>query len=259
MYRQDESIYALIPPEEMEAAKQPMYAPPPSHLSLSLSVCHRNSSRQHATTRYAPSVRHAATLMGRCHPPRRRHKSKFQPPKAVTKPYSMMGREVGKPDPQGFMKAGAKTKGQMAQPKPFAREPKVQVDRKAAVPGREEKPIYGLKTSKNYITSNAVENILQAPKRVPTTDPRFTAKEDYGKVPDYLVRIKQERNEEDEFIAHIQQMRAEQTGVKVLPEEVRAERAHRINLSSAALQRTVHFSTRGRRAGRRACRSTCRL
>lgn len=27
MYRQDESIYALIPPEEMEQAKPPMYAP----------------------------------------------------------------------------------------------------------------------------------------------------------------------------------------------------------------------------------------
>ncbi len=150
-----------------------------------------------------------------------RYKSKFERPQAKTKPYSMMGREVGKPDPQKFMKAGEKTKGQLAQPKPFAREAKPQLERKANVPGRDEKPIYGLKTSKNYITANAVENILQAPKRVPTTEPRFTAKEDYGKVPDYLLRIKQERQEEDEFIAHIQQMRAEQTGVKVLPEEVR--------------------------------------
>jgi hypothetical protein len=173
MYRQDESIYALIPPEEMEQKKPPMY------------------------------------------------KSKFENPKANTKPYSMMGREVGKPDPQKFMKAGEKTKGQLAQPKPFARTAKSEAERKAAIPRRDEKPIYGLKTSKNYVTANAVENILQAPKRVPTTEPRFTAKEDYGKVPDYLVRIKQERNEEDEFIAHIQQMRAEQTGVKLLPEEER--------------------------------------
>lgn len=150
-----------------------------------------------------------------------RYKSKFENPKANTKPYSMMGREVGKPDPQKFMKAGEKTKGQLAQPKPFARTAKSEAERKAAIPRRDEKPIYGLKTSKNYVTANAVENILQAPKRVPTTEPRFTAKEDYGKVPDYLVRIKQERNEEDEFIAHIQQMRAEQTGVKLLPEEVR--------------------------------------
>ena len=63
--------------------------------------------------------------------------------------------------------------------------------------------------------------ILQAPKRVPQTEERYTAKEDFGKVPDYLVRIKQERQEEDEFIKHIQQMRAEQTGVKILPEEER--------------------------------------
>ena len=173
-----------------------------------------------------------------------------------------MGREVGKPDPQGFMKAGEKTKGQMSQPKPFAREPKVQIDRKAAVPGREEKPIYGLKTSKNYVTANAVENILQAPKRVPTTDPRFTAKEDYGKVPDYLVRIKQERNEEDEFIAHIQQMRAEQTGVKVLPEEVREATKPTASTCTAAHGCTRPHSRRvgaGARHAVRECVAACRL
>jgi hypothetical protein len=226
MYRQDESIYALIPPEEMEQQKPPM--------------CARTRARSAFLARVAPrhfvaAAAAAPTSAGAPPPPLRaepshpawyvlshcRYKSQFQPPAAKKKPYSMMGREVGKPDPQKFMKAGEKTKGQLSQPKPFAREPKPAVDRKAAVPGRDEKPIYGLKTSKNYVTANAVENILQAPKRVPTTDARFTAKEDYGKVPDYLVRIKQERQEEDEFIAHIQQMRAEQTGVKVLPEEVR--------------------------------------
>ena len=118
------------------------------------------------------------------------------------------------------MKAGAKTKGQIPQPKPYTRSHEGE-ERKAAVPGRDDKPIYGLKTSKNYVTANAVENILQAPKRVPQTEERYTAKEDFGKVPDYLVRIKQERQEEDEFIKHIQQMRAEQTGVKMLPEEER--------------------------------------
>lgn len=185
------------------------------------------------------SVRAAAPLLtwGNLSPSRVallcfRYKSKFENPKANTKPYSMMGREVGKPDPQKFMKAGEKTKGQLAQPKPFARSANSEVERKAAIPRRDEKPIYGLKTSKNYITANAVENILQAPKRVPTTEPRFTAKEDYGKVPDYLVRIKQERREEDEFIAHIQQMRAEQTGVKLLPEEVR--KSHRAACRSLA-------------------------
>ena len=170
MYRQEESIYALIPPKEVVEEKPPMY------------------------------------------------RSRFKPAKPQTKPFANMGREVDKPDPTKFMKAGAKTKGQMPQPQPYTRTN--EVPRKAAVPTRDDRPIYGLKTSKNYVTANAVENILQAPKRVPTTEVRYTAKEDYGAVPEYLKRIQQERQEEDEFIKHIQQVRAEQTGVKILPEEV---------------------------------------
>ena len=78
-------------------------------------------------------------------------------------------------------RSGAKTKGQIPQPKPYTRSHEGE-ERKAAVPGRDDKPIYGLKTSKNYVTANAVENILQAPKRVPQTEERYTAKEDFGKV-----------------------------------------------------------------------------
>jgi hypothetical protein len=173
MYRQDESIYALIPAKQVAREKPPMY------------------------------------------------KSQYKPVQAPTKAYGMMGREVGKPDPSKFMKAGEKTKGQIPQPQAFTRKASNSQSRKAGVPTRDERPIYGLKTSKNYVTANAVENILQAPKRVPTTDVRYTSKADYGDVPEYLKRIKQERQEEDEFIKHIQQVRAEQTGVKLLPEEVR--------------------------------------
>jgi hypothetical protein len=173
MYRQDESIYALIPAKQVAREKPPMY------------------------------------------------KSQYKPVQAPTKAYGMMGREVGKPDPSKFMKAGEKTKGQIPQPQAFTRKASNSQSRKAGVPTRDERPIYGLKTSKNYVTANAVENILQAPKRVPTTDVRYTSKADYGDVPEYLKRIKQERQEEDEFIKHIQQVRAEQTGVKLLPEEDR--------------------------------------
>ena len=37
--------------------------------------------------------------------------------------------------------------------------------RKSAVPRRDERPVYGLKTSKNFVVSNAVENILAGPFR----------------------------------------------------------------------------------------------
>lgn len=148
------------------------------------------------------------------------YKSKFVPQRAPTKAFGAMGREVGKPDPSKFMKAGEKTKGQIPQPQAYTRRTANEASRKVSVPARDDRPIYGLKTSKNYVTANAVENILQAPRRLPATDVSYTSKEDYGKTPEYLKRIKQERQEEDDFIKHIQQVRAEQSGVKLLPEEV---------------------------------------
>jgi hypothetical protein len=151
------------------------------------------------------------------------YKSKFAPQKMETKAYGVMGRHVGAPDPQQFMKAGEKTKGVIPQPQAFSRQTETDSGRKDAVPRASDRPIYGLKTSKNYVTANAVENILQAPKRLPVTEVSYTSKEDYGKTPEYLKRIKQERKEEDDFIKHIQQVRAEQSGVKTLPEEERLE------------------------------------
>jgi hypothetical protein len=47
----------------------------------------------------------------------------------------------------------------------------------------------GLKSNKNFIVSNAVENILSAPK-VMRTDENWMEKRDFGKTPDYLNRIK---------------------------------------------------------------------
>ena len=37
--------------------------------------------------------------------------------------------------------------------------------KKPAVPKRDDQPIFGLKTNKNFITSNAVENIMSVPKK----------------------------------------------------------------------------------------------
>jgi len=56
------------------------------------------------------------------------------------------------------------------------------------VPKKDEKPIMGLNSKKNFIITNAVENILSAPKLI-KDDPQWTKKKDYGKVPDYLSRI----------------------------------------------------------------------
>lgn len=72
--------------------------------------------------------------------------------------------------------------------------------RKAAVPRRDERPVYGLKTSKNFVVSNAVENILAAPKMVDNGKLDYTKKEDYGKVPAYLNEVKAQIEEERTMI-----------------------------------------------------------
>ena len=54
----------------------------------------------------------------------------------------------------------------------------------------------GLKSNKNYIVSNAVENILAVPKKVTSDEPLYVAKKDYGQVPEYLSQVKAAIQEE---------------------------------------------------------------
>lgn len=93
--------------------------------------------------------------------------------------------------------------------------------RRPAVPRHAEKPVMGLKTNKNFITNNAVENIMSVPKKpaanfVDTRDgkkhelepsglvPKYIRKRDYGKPPAYLVRRKEDmeqaQRDYDEYI-----------------------------------------------------------
>ena len=53
----------------------------------------------------------------------------------------------------------------------------------------------GLKSDKNFITANAVEVILAAPK-VNVEKKRYADKENYGQVPKYLNNVKQDIDEE---------------------------------------------------------------
>ena len=58
--------------------------------------------------------------------------------------------------------------------------------KKVPVPLKDEKPIMGLVSDKNFIVSNAVENILAAPKLPTNSDKDYLKKKNYGKVPRYL-------------------------------------------------------------------------
>jgi len=64
------------------------------------------------------------------------------------------------------------------------------------VPMKDEKPIMGLVSDKNFIVSNAVENILAAPKLPSNSDKDYLKKKNYGKVPKFLQKIKGEIEDE---------------------------------------------------------------
>lgn len=51
--------------------------------------------------------------------------------------------------------------------------------RKPPVPSRKDVPVYGVKSSKNFVVANAVENILAVPA-APEVAPDYLHKEDFG-------------------------------------------------------------------------------
>jgi len=99
------------------------------------------------------------------------------------------------------------------------------VDKKQAVPKRDEKPIQGLVSDKNFIVANAVENILAAPKLPGNKDKDFLKKQTYGKTPKYLTNIKNEIEDEYNLVREMQiEEQAEEDRRKYLmPEDERAE------------------------------------
>lgn len=104
-----------------------------------------------------------------------------------------MGKPKGtvKPDTKSFRLKGTGSMGSNKLPEPdtltkfvYSTNP-----RRDPVPKKDEKPILGLKSNKNFIVSNAVENILSAPKVI-KEETVWTQKKDFGKVPEYLKTIK---------------------------------------------------------------------
>jgi len=76
---------------------------------------------------------------------------------------------------------------------------------KEPVPNSDDKPIMGLVTEKNFIVSNAVEVILANPRKTNQEGPHFMQGENYGKVPQYLGRIREQIGAEYEAIREIMQ------------------------------------------------------
>lgn len=169
-----ESIYNLVPEQYVEPAKPAMY---------------RSKHDPNAPVTGSTFGTHGTTQLSGAGIAKKRDNATFGP-----------GGKSG-PNPKEFLKRGEKA---VQIP---ARNPDLQPfaypgsdARKVLVPRRDEKPVMGLKTSKNFITANAVEAILQVPKPHGSAEADYLKKADYGQVPGYLGQVKEEIRRENEMI-----------------------------------------------------------
>merc|ERR1711912_54306 len=111
--------------------------------------------------------------------------------------------KVAPPEPTKYLKAYTREDNKLPEPRKF--EYTDVKTRKTGVPTREEKPVMGLVTSKNFITCNAVENILAVPKKTDVRQEPYMNKKGYGKVPAYLEKVKGEIQDEYNYIMQMQE------------------------------------------------------
>jgi len=209
MYAQEESIYNIVKEEPQKPERPPRYvskyagttAPTGSTFTI------------HHTSR--PGVSNLGghvedTAFGAHRYANER--GNFGPPPAKSMP-----------DPKQYLRGKTQCKpvGSLKQIKkenPDLLKPSKLKDRiKPPLPGANEKPIMNLVTSKNFIVANAVENILAAPKKIPNNDEDFLNKEDFGKVPDYLARIKKDIEVEYQYIRDLKEAELENEGITKRP------------------------------------------
>lgn len=158
----EESIYNLIPKEAYNPPKDKRYKSKHAH----------NLPPTSTTFGLKTTSKIVGNQEGALQPGEGSHKNKgngltFGKPKGAVKPDTMnpLKKQTGTiriPDKTAFNRNAAK---------------------KEAVPKKDEKPIMGLVSDKNYIVANAVENILAAPKMPSNRDKDYLKKRNFGKVP----------------------------------------------------------------------------
>ena len=171
-----------------------------------------------------------------------RYNSKFKPTvkvemKQYRKPNKTMGpAKVAVPMPDEFLKKRTGEQRLAIENSPKERDP----NRKPPVPRHDEKPLMGIRTNKNFINTNAVENIMSVakkplPKYADTRHgdtslleksglvPKYLNKGDYGEVPEYLLKRKEEvKQAQEEYDSYIRE-RMKQGAMKQLTDEEREE------------------------------------
>ena len=113
------------------------------------------------------------------------------------------------PDPKKFHKKGET--GKIYPPcEPLRSKNEI---RKPKIPALTDVPIYGLKTEKNFIISNAVDNILMQPRKKNMSVEKPFHKY-YGKVPDYIKKYKLNHENELKDLREIKRRHQEEEDAK---------------------------------------------
>lgn len=200
-----ESIYSIIPPKPVLVEKPPMHRS--KHHGLkppSCSTFHTQGSTMPALSNLTglSDEKPVEDLSARSFGP--------QPGSARNHPANYM-RKASKTEKVATLEEVKRTKPDLLKPTNLAPR------HKPAVPRRDEKPIFNLVTSKNFIVANAVDNILATPRKPTDGTKDYLHKEDYGKTPKYLAHIKQDIQDEFNYIRELQQQREDMRRSLVQP------------------------------------------
>ncbi|KAG9276782.1 enkurin-like [Astyanax mexicanus] len=112
--------------------------------------------------------------------------------------------------------------------------------KKPPVPARTDHPPMGVHTKKNFVKSNAIENIMAVPRKpqpayIDTRNgdkhllensclvSKYIKKKDYGQTPEYLQQRREETRREQEEYNNCVKERMKQGAMKQLPEEERQQ------------------------------------
>ena len=115
------------------------------------------------------------------------------------------------------------------------------VFKKESVPKASERPVHGQHSGKNFLVTNAVENILSTAKR-PEEPTDYLKKKDYGRTPQYLERVKEGIDGEYRLIQnlHLQQSQERQCLSEGEVAEIRAGLKQRWDEVNREYQKLTH-------------------
>jgi len=210
-YSHGESIYNMIPPKEIQQQKMPMHRSKHNPQLAPTGTTFGGAQTSHPICMNISGVAESKIV------PDKKGRTMGQPRGSLARvPSDYMKKNTSTSKVQTLSEV-KRTQPNVLQPTQL--KPKLKPD----VPKTSDIPVMNLVTSKNFVVANAVETILAAPKKVSTSTKDYLVKDDYGKVPKYLKHIKQDIDNEYEYIAMLQEQEEadRNSGCVPMPEEER--------------------------------------